>query len=349
MQTHPFNNLHGGLLQLKDWTTRLDAINAELDALKPADRPEMANETVNTVLLDDPTQMDIDIDMEEPLEDPLEISESQQQAVVQAANDQEEINRLQLTRRYYLDAIAFIETIHGASEIVCHLLSSKNKSEVIEAMDFFKVLDAYRIETAKSGIRKMLRLIWTKGNSDEGKGIQTHLIDSYKTLFFDAPPTFSENDSANYISRNMISLTFDTSPAELTSLEQLLATMMKDHLIPDLVLKKLWQVYGIQQRDISKKQRRGAIIVLGMLALAEPEIVLKQLESILRIGLGPLGRADLALAKYTCVALKQIGGGGGGGRAKETAQATMNKLPTDHAVLGRLAALLEIETENREW
>ena len=152
----------------------------------------------------------------------------------------------------------------------------------------------------------MLRLIWTKGNSDEGKGVQTHLIECYKNLFFEAPESFSENDAANYVSRNMISLTFGTSPAELTSLEQLLSTMMKAGHVPDLVVQKLWQVYGIQKRDISKKQRRGAIIVLGMLALAEPEIVVKELETILRIGLGQLGRGDLALAKYSCVAIRHI-------------------------------------------
>lgn len=152
----------------------------------------------------------------------------------------------------------------------------------------------------------MLRLIWTKGNSDEGKGVQTHLIECYKSLFFEAPSAFSENDSANYVSRNMISLTFGTSPAELTSLEQLLSTMMKAGHVSDPVIQKLWQVYGIQRRDISKKQRRGAIIILGMLALAEPEIVVKELETILRIGLGQLGRGDLALAKYSCVAIRHI-------------------------------------------
>ena len=133
-------------------------------------------------------------------------------------------------------------------------------------MDFFVVLDAYKIETARSGIRRMLRLIWTKGNSDEGKGVQTHLIDCYKGLFFDAPDSFSPNDAANYIARNMISLTFGATPAELTCLEQLLSTMMKAGHISEAVIAKLWQVYGVQKKEISKTQRRGSIIVLGMLA-----------------------------------------------------------------------------------
>jgi condensin complex subunit 1 len=152
----------------------------------------------------------------------------------------------------------------------------------------------------------MLRLIWTKGNSDEGKGVQTHLIETYKELFFAAPDTFNENECATYIARNMISLTFDSTAAELTSLEQLLSKMMTEGHVPDLVVQKLWHSYGVQRQDISRSQRRGAIIVLGMLALAEPDIVVKELETILKIGLGPLGKSDLGLAKYTCVALGHI-------------------------------------------
>lgn len=68
---------------------------------------------------------------------------------VQAVENSEEIQRLQLTRRYYAEAIRFIETVHDASALVCQLLGSKNKSEIIEAMDFFKVADAHKIETAK--------------------------------------------------------------------------------------------------------------------------------------------------------------------------------------------------------
>lgn len=193
----------------------------------------------------------------------------------------------------------------------------------------------------------MLRLIWTKGNSDEGKGIQSHLLEVYKALFFDAPSTFSENDAANYIARNMISLTFDTTAAELTCLEQLLSKMMKEGQVSDLVVHKLWQIYGVQVREISKGQRRGAIIVIGMLAVAEPEIVVRQLETVLRIGLGKYGRTDLGLARYTCTALQHISPSGR--HAKDSAAVTMTKLPNDHAVLVRLAALAELTSDSKEW
>lgn len=351
VSTHPFSVMHGGQLSYKDWDARLQAVEAELNSLKPpADSPGLAEKrnradtTVDDALLDDATVVE-----DEPKETSAMTEEQQAAALKKAAEDaatSELMTRLQLTRKYYVEAINFVEVLHAATPIVCQLLSSKNKSEVIEAMDFFVVIDAYKVEAARTGIRRMLRLIWTKGNSDEGKGVQSHLIDCYKGLFFDAPDSFSGNDAANYIARNMISLTFGATPAELTSLEQLLSTMMKAGHVSELVVTKLWQVYGVQKKEISRNQRRGAIIVLGMLAIAEPDVVVKEMETMLRIGLGSFGRADLGLAKYTCVALRRINPSGR--QAKEASAAT-SKLPNEHAILTRLAAMTEIASGSKEW
>lgn len=349
IRTHPFTALHGAQLARKDWQERLDRVDAELNALKPpVDAPgldgDKGNNTVDQSLLDDATQI------ESPRKQPAEMTDEEKIAAIQKAQEEaatsEAIEKLTLTKRYYVEALKFIDVLHEATTTVCQLLGSRNKSEVIEAMDFFEIGDAYNIEQNKVGIRRMLRLIWTKGNSDEGKGVQTHLIECYKRLFFEAPDSFSPNDAANYIARNMISLTFGATPAELTSLEQLLSTMMKQGMIPDLVIAKLWQVYGVQKREISRKQRRGAIIVLGMLATAIPEIVVGEMETMLRTGLGSHGRADLQLAKFTCVALRRINPTG---RQAKESSTKFSRLPNDHAVLVRLAAITEVPTESKEW
>ncbi|TVY24519.1 Condensin complex subunit [Lachnellula hyalina] len=347
IKTHPFSIMHGSQLSMKEWTSRLEAVDAELNALKPpVDTPGLsgrADNIVDTQLLDEATQIESD-SPQKPMSDEHKIA-AVKKAQEEAATS-EAINKLTLTRRYYVEALKFIEVLHGATTTICQLLGSKNKSEVTEAMDYFEIGDAYNIEQNKLGIRRMLRLIWTKGNSDEGKGVQNHLIECYKRLFFEAPDSYNSNDAANYIARNMISLTFGATPAELTSLEQLLSTMMKANHISELVVQKLWQVYGVQKREISKSQRRGAIIVLGMLATAKPEIVVGEMETMLRIGLGSLGRSDLQLAKYTCIALRRINPTGR--QAKETS-VQPSKLTDDHAILIKLAAIIEIESDNKEW
>ena len=350
ISTHPFSVLHGGQLSMKDWNERLETVEAELAALKPpVDSPGLGEKSnggkVDDGLVDDATE----IESNEKEQAPESISEEEKaKALQKAAEDaatSETISKLQLTKRYYTEALRFIEVIHDTSPAICQLLLSKNKSEVIEAMDFFMIADAYKIDMARQGIRKMLHLIWTKGNSDEGKGVQSHLIDCYKTIFFDAPETFSANDASTYIARNMISLTFGASLAELTSLEQLLSTMMKNELVSDLVVAKLWQIYGVQRREMSKTQRRGSILVLGMLAMADPNIIVQEIESMLRVGLGSHGRADLVLAKYTCIALSRIKPTG----RKARDAPPFARLPNDHAVLVKLGTMAELVTDDREW
>ncbi|KAJ9144709.1 Condensin complex subunit 1 [Pleurostoma richardsiae] len=348
IKTHPFTVMHGAQLSRKAWQERLDKVESELDALKPPAGAglgeDKANTTVDNELLDEATQL------ESPKKQPAQMTDEEKIAAIRKAQEDaatsEAIEKLTLTKRYYSEALKFIDVLHDATGTVCQLLGSKNKSEVIEAMEYFEIGDAYDIEQNKVGIRRMLRLIWTKGNSDEGKGVQTHLIECYKRLFFEAPDNFSDNDAANYIARNMISLTFGATPAELTSLEQLLATMMKGGMIPDIVIAKLWQVYGVQKREISRTQRRGAIIVLGMLATANPEIVVGEMETMLRTGLGAHGRADLQLAKYTCVALRRINPTG---RQAKESPVKFSRLPNDHAVLAKLAAITEVPSESKEW
>ena len=352
VSTHPFSVMHGGQLSYKEWDERLRAVEAQLNALKPpadspglGDKASKAEDTVDSALLDDATQI------ESPSrKEATPISVEDQAAALKKAQEQaatsELMGRLQLTRKYYSEAIRFIEVLHAGSPVVCQLLSSKNKSEVVEAMDFFVVIDAYKIEAARTGIRRMLRLIWTKGNSDEGKGVQTHLIDCYRGLFFTAPDSFTPNDAATYVARNMISLTFGATPAELTSLEQLLNTMVKANHVPEMIVTKLWQVYSVQKQEISKNQRRGAIIVLGMLATADPEIAVREMGAMLRIGLGPLGCSDLVLAKYTCLALRRMNPSK---RQGKEGSAMFCKLPNDHAVLAKLAAVVEIVSSSKEW
>ncbi|KAF2012244.1 hypothetical protein BU24DRAFT_443521 [Aaosphaeria arxii CBS 175.79] len=351
VSTHPYSGLNGGLLPAKAWAAKLEACENDINALKPPEelreRSDPEDQTLAESALADATQVDATIT--EGPKHPAEMTEEQKAAIIAKAQKEaattEMLNVLQDTRKRIKEVLYFIGAIDDAAEIVTQLLSSKNKSEVIEAMDFFTIIDAYKFENARMGIKRMLRLIWTKGNSDEGKGVQTHLIECYKALFFDAPP---DRDAATYIANNMISLTFGTTPAELTSLEQLLSTMMKQGLVKAPVIQRLWAIYGHQRRDKSKSQRRGAIIVLGMLALAEPNIIIQEMETCLRIGLGELGRRDLGLARYTCIALRRISPPPGKISAA-AASTPVVKLPNDHAVLVRLAAMCEIVSDNKEW
>lgn len=344
MQTHQFDVLHGPYLSLAAWKERSLQTQQELDILQPAQSENAAEHEPDSDLLEAPTS-------------PQKSLPSAEEEAAKAANEiesrkaamekEQQISHLQMLRKFYSEATRFVEALMQGSRLVIQLLASKTKTEVIEAMDFFVVADAYKLESARDGIRRMLHLIWTKATSDEGKGVTTHLLECYKGLYFDAPPEISSNDATNFIAKNMISLTYGATLAELTSLEQMIKIMMKDGLISDDVVNKLWQVFGVQKRDISKNQRRGAIIVLGMLALANREIIVNGLDILLQIAFGPVGRNDLSLVRYSCIALQRLGAGDKHNKGELRKQTT--KLPNDHGVFVRLCDVITTYCPSKEW
>ncbi|KIK68647.1 hypothetical protein GYMLUDRAFT_54247 [Collybiopsis luxurians FD-317 M1] len=224
--------------------------------------------------------------------------------------------RLRLQKKYYSDALLFIRQIDDALGVLEQMLGSKNKSEVLEAIEFFKVAHDYGLN-AKEGLRKMLHLIWSKDNnatSEDGKelkGVRARLLECYHEIYFTPirDPQMSAKQQVSRITKNMIERTFDSTLAELTSLEEMMRSMMQDehYRIHDDVINRLWQIFKAE-KPIPNFQRRGAIIILGMLALADQSILADKVDIMLKVGLGALGKKDLTLARYTCVALQRLAG-----------------------------------------
>lgn len=292
--THPFDSLHGSLLTLSIWENRLKEAESQLKEIEPIETTEAVVERH----LEEETRGSDHEDEDE---------EDQLRSRVETEGDVNSIIKLKLTIQYYKDCIIFIKTIHHGIDIASQLLYSKNKNEVIEAMDLFVLADAYSIENISVGIRRMLHLVWMKNTADEGTNVASHLVSCYKKLFLSAPEESSELEAAALIAKNLISLTYSATIPELASMEKLLGLMYEEDLVNDTVVKVLWQIYGFQEeRKFSKKQRRGSIIILGMLAASDNQISVKGLGSLLNIGLGSKGKDDLLLAKYSIIALNRV-------------------------------------------
>ncbi|KAG8678081.1 Condensin complex subunit, partial [Ceratobasidium sp. 395] len=144
----------------------------------------------------------------------------------------------------------------------------------------------------------------------------------------------------------MIELTYDTTVGELTSLEELMRTMTEDNQIHHDVINKLWQVYAAD-KGIPKAQRRGAIVILGMIAVARRQVVTERIDTLLNIGLGPIGKADLVLARYTCVALQRVSGSHK--KIKGSLIDKSTRLPMDNIVFARLKEAIEYPSNSKEW
>ncbi|KAG8732139.1 Condensin complex subunit, partial [Ceratobasidium sp. 414] len=260
--------------------------------------------------------------------------------------------RLKFTKRYYADALNFIRHVEMGMESVNEILSSTYKAETLEAIEFFRVAHEYKLKGTDSGIKKMLHLIWNKDTGSttedgkEVKGVRLKLIECYRSLYFDPVAGLDAHSQINRIAKNMIELTYNTTVGELTSLEELMRTMTDDNQVHPDVANKLWQVYAAD-KDILKAQRRGAIVILGMIAVARREVVTERIDTLLNIGLGPFGKADLVLARYTCVALQRVSGSHK--KVKGSLIDKSTRLPMDNVIFARLRDTIEYPTSSKEW
>ncbi|GAA6010798.1 hypothetical protein JCM11491_002951 [Sporobolomyces phaffii] len=407
--THPYGRMHGGELELTVWQQRFDQLEQELKVLDLPDEGErearkLMGDEEEEAKVEEGEEEDQVMEEEEKEEGegeessdgegtpkkrkPLAVNKkleslkqrkgprrseldlaAESQSNLLATVDSDTLQRLRLTKKYYLDAIGFIEAIEASMDTVTELLASSVKSEVLEAMEFCKTAKEYKIEAAEEGVRRMLHLIWSKdeaapsatvasnpggggGDDDAGdaqreaKGIRSRLIECYSSLYFEPPQDLPRKEQIAFVARNVIELTRDATLAELTSLEALLAVMMSRGVVDDEVINKLWQVYSTS-KEIPRFQRRGAIITLGMFAQPKPEVVADHVETLLKIGLGSLGRADLVLAKYTCIALGRVAGSVK--KVKGSLKDVSVRLPMESPVFSRLAATIQAPSKSKEW
>ena len=87
-------------------------------------------------------------------------------------------------------------------------------------------------------------------------------------------------------------------------------TMMEENAIHHDIIGVLWTVYCKEliirvfvatnaqiclaaDRNIPVRQRRGAILIIGMLAVAKRSVITDRVDTLLKIGLGPVGKVTL--------------------------------------------------------
>ncbi|KAF5389534.1 hypothetical protein D9757_004200 [Collybiopsis confluens] len=306
----------------------------------------------------------MDVDNEgQPATTRSKLKPRKSQINLEAFNDDEavrkltsvETDQLRIQKKKLSDGLYFIQQIEDALGLLEQMLGSKNKSEVLEAIEFFRVAYHFQLN-AKEGLSKMLHLIWSKDNnmvSEDGKeikGVRARLLECYHEIYFNSrfePKKIAKHmiESALYFPCVLFTLiqnsrrTFDSTLAELTSLEEMMRSMMQDphYRVHDEVINKLWQIFKIEKR-IPNLQRRGAIIILGMLALADRSILVDKVDIMLK--------KDLTLARYTCVALQRLAGHEK--KVKGTVKQT-RRFEMDNLIFRKMQNAIERPCRSKDW
>ena len=128
--------------------------------------------------------------------------------------------------RYFKAALEYVAEVHLLVEQAMELLTSRVKSDVVEAVVLLTVASECGVEAAEPGVRQMVHLIWSKdessssssssstaaaapGPADEpasqepARSLREHLMQAYKTLFLTADPSVPPKEQAQQVSRNL--------------------------------------------------------------------------------------------------------------------------------------------------
>lgn len=81
----------------------------------------------------------------------MEALTQEQQAL--AALESDQLLHLRLKKRYYAEGLSFIRLVEEGMKVVEQLLASTNKAEVLESMEFFRVVFEYQFDGAEVGFR----------------------------------------------------------------------------------------------------------------------------------------------------------------------------------------------------
>ncbi|KAJ8320625.1 hypothetical protein KUTeg_002212 [Tegillarca granosa] len=244
--------------------------------------------------------------------------ESQDDAVVNEVSKQQ-------------DSLAFASEMQTAVPIICQLLGSKTVTDVLEAIEFFVTGFEFGLTACMLGVRRMLPLIWSKES-----GIKEAVVMAYKRLYL-KPKGGNQRANALAVVKNLSALTCGASLGDITSLEGLIAELMRSGEIDNSIKQVLWERFTLKIPNITPEDSRAAILILSMAAGAEMNIVKINVDVLVKEGLGERAESDFQLARDTCLALLKLGTGKKkqGGIAPEPF-----RLPQDHEMFTRLQHLL---------
>ncbi|KAK6964823.1 condensin complex subunit 1 [Biomphalaria glabrata] len=248
---------------------------------------------------------------------PVQVQDTEDQTV---AKQKTLVQYLQIT-------MTFSAQVQQCIPVICKLLCSKNSTDVIEAIQFFVTAVQLGVSAAHTGIRHMMKLIWSKEAS-----IREAVVQAFTTLYLSSTE-INKKKFASSVVDNLSSFFVGMTLGDLMSFEALIAELVGQGHIDKDVIRVLWNRFTKGAQDAL-----WAINLLAMCAGAEPGIVSSNLEVLVGEGLGPNGEKDYLLAQGTCKALLKCVTKAS--KEKGKLQSQSYRLGIDHNIFTRLQSIL---------
>nr|XP_054768299.1 condensin complex subunit 1-like [Lytechinus pictus] len=254
-----------------------------------------------------------------------------------------ELSKQQILVQYLSDCVKFAGMVKMCVPTVCELLSSKQTTDILEAVTFFVTAHEFGVSNAADGVRRMMGLIWSKEQS-----VKDAVVTAYKRLYL-SPSGKTVRARSLAVVRNLLELTCGASLGELTSLEEMVSEFTKNGEFPSQTTQILWEFFTMKHPETTPTESRAALQLLGMAACADPGIIHSNVEVLVSEGLGERGMKDFMLAKDTCLALLKLVGNE---KPKVLSGKEQFRFDSTHEIFSKLGDILVqgmTEQENKYW
>ncbi|XP_036930749.1 condensin complex subunit 1 [Acanthopagrus latus] len=214
--------------------------------------------------------------------------------------DDGELKKQEMLVQYLKDTETFALQVERAISVINTMLYWKTTSVVQEAVQFCVTVCEFSVANSVSGVRKMLPLVWSTDAA-----IKDAVVQAYRRLYLN-PQGDTVRTKAQTLVDNLSELMVDASLGTIQCLEEIVQEFFGGSSnLQSTVVQVLWERFT-GKRETSGLNRRAAVLLLGMAARAEREVVLSNLDTLCSVALGEKVTEDFLLARDTAITICSI-------------------------------------------
>ncbi|XP_053182487.1 condensin complex subunit 1 [Scomber japonicus] len=235
-----------------------------------------------------------------------------------------ELKKQEMLVQYLKDTESFALQVERAIAVINTMLYWKTTSVVQEAVQFCVTVCEFSVANSVSGVRKMLPLVWSTDAA-----IKDAVVQAYKRLYLN-PQGDTTRMKAQTLVDNLSELMVDASLGTIQCLEEIVQEFFgSGSNLQSIVVQVLWERFT-GKKETSGLHRRAAVLLLGMAARAEREVVLSNLDTLCSVALGEKVTEDFLLARDAVFTICSITD------HVRQSKGTPFRLPQDHQLFTRL-------------
>ncbi|XP_072250130.1 condensin complex subunit 1 isoform X2 [Leuresthes tenuis] len=214
--------------------------------------------------------------------------------------DDGELKKQEMLVQYLKDTETFALQVERAISVINMMLYWKTTSVVQEAVQFCVTVCEFSVANSVSGVRKMLPLVWSTDAA-----IKDAVVQAYRRLYLN-PQGDTVRIKAQTLVDNLSELMVDASLGTIQCLEEIVQEFFgSGSILQSSVIQMLWEKFT-GKRETPAMHKRAAVLLLGMAARAEREVVLSNLDTLCSVALGEKVTEDFLLARDTVITICSI-------------------------------------------